>query len=401
MTGAAPQSIDDLLQDNAADAHKRERQAILDMLYRNHRSAAVVMMLNSTVTAYLLGVLEGATEVLWWWGVGIALGVTRFSLSSVYLRCREHLHSTRWTQIAAANSLSFGLHIGYLSLCCFGQAEPAGQIAVSVLTAGTIAGATIAGATYLPCFVAFTTPAASAIAIAFATQLGPSGPGLVVFTAVYVAMMFLSTKRINQLIRKNVRLSVALYRQARRDPLVDVANRLEFHRQTDEAAATARKGGEDAAIIFIDLDHFKTLNDTYGHATGDQALLAMAEGLTGALRPGDLVARLGGDEFVVFLFPASRNKALTAANKALTAVRGICLERDDGDPLSITASIGVAYSRGGFRSTEDLLSRADAAVYLAKERGRDRVEALPLNGPDDDAPAGDASSPIVGSGAPA
>jgi diguanylate cyclase (GGDEF)-like protein/PAS domain S-box-containing protein len=160
---------------------------------------------------------------------------------------------------------------------------------------------------------------------------------------------------------------------ARFDGLTGLPNRNMFLGELEHTVARARRRGEAFAVCFIDLDRFKTINDTLGHAAGDQLLQAMAGRLRGALRESDLVARLGGDEFVVVAEgPNGAAELARMANKLLHTI-GAPLVLAGRDCL-VTGSIGIARFPGDGADALTLLRHADAAMYLAKERGKNNVQ---------------------------
>ena len=164
-------------------------------------------------------------------------------------------------------------------------------------------------------------------------------------------------------------LRVVLEKQARMDALTGLANRRSFDEEMARAAAWASHNGERLALLTVDVDHFKRINDTWGHAAGDRALQAVAGALRSvASRADDLVARLGGDEFVVVL-RCDRPRALWAAEAVRTAVAAIDVLA--GGPPSV--SVGVAVMPDDGSTVEALLAASDAALYEAKSRGRGRV----------------------------
>lgn len=158
-----------------------------------------------------------------------------------------------------------------------------------------------------------------------------------------------------------------LYRQAHYDPLTALPNRLLLR----ECLAQALANGSQGALLYIDLDHFKRVNDGFGHATGDQLLALVAQRLRAAVKEGDLVARLGGDEFAVVL----RNVAGPAAAGAVAARIAESLQLPvsaGGGDHQISASIGVTLFPGDGASLDDLVRNADDAMYRAKDLGRGR-----------------------------
>lgn len=163
-----------------------------------------------------------------------------------------------------------------------------------------------------------------------------------------------------------------LRHDASHDKLTGLPNRAFFMHRTAEAL---RKSGsqQSCALLFLDFDRFKLINDSLGHLTGDQFLRSAAKRLAGALRPGDIVARLGGDEFGILL-PGI--KSLSAATQVADRVQRRLLEpfEVDGRRLFVTASLGIALGDESYTSPEDLLRDADMAMYQAKEGGRARQE---------------------------
>ncbi len=164
-----------------------------------------------------------------------------------------------------------------------------------------------------------------------------------------------------------------LHRLAFYDPLTGLANRQLFKDRLAHAVRRSRRTGEPAALMFIDLDGFKRINDTLGHDAGDQLLVHVARWLTGCVREEDSVARLGGDEFVVLLSSISGPQA--AAKVAETILRRICqrvhIQEHD---IGVTGSIGVAMIPHDSEEPGILMKYADLAMYRAKDRGRNNCQ---------------------------
>jgi diguanylate cyclase (GGDEF)-like protein len=159
---------------------------------------------------------------------------------------------------------------------------------------------------------------------------------------------------------------------AQHDSLTGLVNAGQMIRLLDHALVRAGRRGTVVVVMFIDLDGFKAVNDTWGHATGDLVLQQVAHRVQGKLRAEDRLARLGGDEFVILLEEVStREGALRVAQLALNEIRGIT--EADGHPVSISASIGIASARGregAARGSKALLAEADQAMYAAKQGGK-------------------------------
>jgi len=161
------------------------------------------------------------------------------------------------------------------------------------------------------------------------------------------------------------------------DSLTDLPNRAQLLDRIEQSVEASRRSGQFGALLFLDLDNFKRINDARGHSVGDGLLVRVAQRLTELLRPGDLVARLGGDEFVVLVNELGQNRdgashaAMAVAERVRKVMETPCLI--DGWLYSGTGSIGVTVFPSGESSVDDLLREADTAMYRAKEMGRNRI----------------------------
>jgi len=160
----------------------------------------------------------------------------------------------------------------------------------------------------------------------------------------------------------------ALLERARRDGLTGLLNRESFLADLEQAMAPGGKG----TLLFIDADHFKQVNDRFGHPVGDDALRRLAQAITGAVGEGGLSGRLGGEEFAVYLPRTALTEAQAVAKQVLDAVRRLRIEAPGGEPVNLTVSIGAAGWTGG-TTIERLIAEADAQLYRAKMQGRNRV----------------------------
>ena len=167
------------------------------------------------------------------------------------------------------------------------------------------------------------------------------------------------------------RLEQELHHRAFHDSLTNLANRALFSDRVEHALARAGRGTTNVAVVFVDLDDFKVVNDVRGHPAGDQLLIAVAERLRACLRPEDTAARFGGDEFVILLESVAAAAAATrVADRVLQAFRTPF--SFPGFEISARASVGVAVA-GAAASAEELVLEADAAMYVAKKRGKGQV----------------------------
>ncbi len=171
------------------------------------------------------------------------------------------------------------------------------------------------------------------------------------------------------------RVEKRLAHQALHDPLSGLPNRTLALDRLTQALARSRRSGSTVAVLFIDIDHFKVVNDSLGHQVGDRLLVEVAKRLQGVLRATDTVARFGGDEYVMICdeLPNERD-AIRMTERVLAALRRPV--ELDGEEQVVTTSIGVAIASGLDEDAESLIREADAAMYRAKELGRDRYEVF-------------------------
>jgi diguanylate cyclase (GGDEF)-like protein len=166
---------------------------------------------------------------------------------------------------------------------------------------------------------------------------------------------------------------------ATHDPLTGLPNRLLLSDRLTVGLAQAQRSGTSLAVMMLDLDRFKTVNDTFGHSVGDELLRAAGERLIGIVRKSDTVARMGGDEFVVLLLQIDKMEdAIRVSQKILGAFRKPFVL--DAYQIRITTSIGIAIYPEDGEDVETLFKNADTAMYWAKEQGRDNYELYWYNG---------------------
>jgi diguanylate cyclase (GGDEF)-like protein/PAS domain S-box-containing protein len=173
-------------------------------------------------------------------------------------------------------------------------------------------------------------------------------------------------------ISENKKTEDELLRLAATDPLTGAFNRREFTSLADQESQRANRYNRPLAIMMLDLDHFKKLNDTYGHAAGDKALQRFTTLCCNALRTVDVFGRWGGEEFVTLLPETDAEGAVIIAERLRKIVSQNMLVYNN-QKISFTTSIGIAQYRSGELTVEGPLSRADSAVYDAKKAGRNRI----------------------------
>ncbi len=202
----------------------------------------------------------------------------------------------------------------------------------------------------------------------------PDTAGLVMQVTVAAAVLDMMTLVVFLLRRRVQRLLVHTVALSSTDPLTGLANRRSLVEQAPRIWKQARRDGERVAALVLDLDHFKRLNDAFGHAAGDDVLRCVSAALSATVRPADVLARTGGEELVVLGLVADHSEARHLAERLRSAVAASGAEQH----RRVTVSIGVALTRPGYGEDPAdalwrLIDRADAAMYQAKQGGRDQV----------------------------
>jgi diguanylate cyclase (GGDEF)-like protein len=174
-----------------------------------------------------------------------------------------------------------------------------------------------------------------------------------------------------------------LAQQAFHDSLTDLPNRVLFADRLDHALARLGRTDQSVAVLLLDLDGFKEINDNFGHEAGDQLLIAVSQRLRGCLRPADTVARLGGDEFTVLVEEITELREATRVAERIEAALNTPFLLE-GNEVRVTTSVGIAFNRAEDAEPDELLRNADAAMYRAKRSGKARFEVFEMG----DSPAG-------------
>jgi len=197
-----------------------------------------------------------------------------------------------------------------------------------------------------------------------------------VLLAVLVGAGILASHRIVRGISRQLawqqKLQQQVYREAREDPLTGLYNRKFFNEQFDRYMKLAQREKRHCALLYLDLDRFKPVNDVYGHTVGDKVLKEAAKILTAQLRSTDLIARIGGDEFVILLVhPCDRDGVAISGERIIQALAQPI--RIDGVEIKVGASIGAALFPEDGDTVDALLKKADNALYAAKQSGRGKL----------------------------
>lgn len=189
------------------------------------------------------------------------------------------------------------------------------------------------------------------------------------------AIVAFSLYEFDRLIRRLFLAQRQVREQAMKDPLTRLGNRRFFMERAQAALARRQRSGRSLAVLMLDVDHFKAINDRHGHQAGDDVLSALGAVLANSMRGGDVCGRLGGEEFAVLLQDEDRAGGAVAAERLRAAVEQLHVGSPEREWIRFSASVGVAACPEDGETLDALLKRADARLYQAKEGGRNRVVA--------------------------
>jgi diguanylate cyclase (GGDEF)-like protein len=275
--------------------------------------------------------------------------------------------STHTISRAIRNSLLLGIMWATLPLIFFTDASPGGQVIIACLCAGMLGGSAFALASIPAAAIAFTAP----IVVASAITIGRSGDVAYALVAVlmvsYVSVLWRGIYVYASQIVQRVGEQVKAEREVRRDELTNLPNRLAFFEELESAFLRLTRSHEQFAVLYLDLNDFKIVNDRCGHAAGDKLLVEVGSCLRESVRQVDLVARLGGDEFAIVVADVVDAAIVTALAARIVS----SLDRPfliDGRQIYTGACVGIALAPADGDNPEFLLKNADEALYDAKHR---------------------------------
>lgn len=205
----------------------------------------------------------------------------------------------------------------------------------------------------------------------------PNAVATLLCSVIYLGLFFhfYADRSISYFLRMR-ESNTQLYELAMHDQLTGVLNARAYYQVCDKMILLAQRSGAAYSVLFVDLDHFKSVNDTYGHAAGDLVLQTAARCVADNLRKSDSLGRIGGEEFSVFLPNTGMEPAVQIAEKIRRAIEALAIQIAPDVRLKISASIGVACRLGNAQTLKDIQQQADSAMYEAKRGGRNRVSCF-------------------------
>ncbi|MCW5694119.1 MAG: GGDEF domain-containing protein [Pseudolabrys sp.] len=327
-------------------------------------------VINTTLVSAAVAWRMQTAAFITWFVFEVTVCLARLAVLIIARRAAAAGRNTP-TDIHVVLSLLWSCGVGYgafVSLIC-------GDWVIATVVC--LSGAAMVGGI---CFRNFGAPRLAAAMIL--TSIGPCFAGAalshepllyIVFlqAPMYFVAMTAAAFKLNKMLVATMRAERENEHRARHDPLTGLTNRRGLINAVEEKLTAARPGDEAVALLFLDLDGFKKVNDTYGHAAGDQLLRMAAERLLRVLRTNDVAARIGGDEFVVLADNLNEERALALGEKLIGAI-ACSYDFGNGTAANIGVSVGIAMAPDHGMDFADLLAVADAALYEAKTAGKSR-----------------------------
>ncbi len=354
------------------------------IIFASTPTSLFTILLSSLILAGVLWEVIDHTTIMIWFSLTNLLSIARIYLYQQFKKLPpDSLISDIWYHRAISTSIASGITWGAGGLLLFAEHSMVHQVFLAFMIGGMCAGAITTLSAITIAVRGFVTVALIPLILKFNLVESAISLEMTIMSILFMIMILVSAQRLNQTIQESLEgrrqrelAERKIRRQAHFDELTDLPNRRLFLSNLRQEMAKAERHRRFGAVFFIDLDRFKSVNDSLGHAVGDELLVEVAHTIASRLRKEDSIARLGGDEFVVLLpevgedQEAAGSHASTIADeiRKLFATPFIIQNHD----IHLTISIGIALFPTEV-SAEDLLKYADVAMYRAKRDGRDSV----------------------------
>ncbi|PLW84000.1 signaling protein [Kineobactrum sediminis] len=345
----------------------------------------------STVNGVILGAILlpalNGFRVASWFGCLLLMVAARWWDMRAYQRVPEKRSATSWERRAALGAVAAGMVWGSAGVVLFAPGDPVSQVILAFALAGVTASAISVLSSIRYAVNSFMVLSLVPLMLCFMVEGGRLGWLMVSMILLFLIAMHVSARRLNETITESLRARYDFQEaegwashQARFDDLTQLPNRRYLRECIDRNLARAQRHGIGGALLFLDLDNFKTINDSLGHPVGDHVLQQVAGRLRGRLRAEDIAARLGGDEFVVLLSDLSVNGALadTSARRFAEDLKRVLTDlpyETQEQALFMSASIGITVFPQNGVDIDDLMRQADTAMYDAKASGRNAISS--------------------------
>jgi diguanylate cyclase len=376
--------------DLAIDEQVRAEQ--VEVIYRQAPPATVISIVVATMVVLSIWDVSDHRRLLVWLALVAVQGLMRIALVVAHRRAKGG-DFRRWERLFVTGLIAIGITYGAGVPLIAPEGEVAHHAVLYFYLMGMAGGAVATYSAHTVAVIGSITGLMLPSTVWLALQPALSLKLMAVGGVLYSLAAFRATQMLAFFLRQSFQLThelsqarIAAERLARVDELTGLSNRRAFRELAEQNLAQARRYAQPTAVVMLDVDHFKQINDRFGHAAGDLALKAVAETICRCLRQSDVAGRWGGEEFSVLLPQTAAADALSLAERLREAVTSSPVVFE-GQRIDLTASFGVAAARRDAPALDELVRQADEALYEAKQSGRNRValsraaQAAPLDEP--------------------
>lgn len=357
------------------------------LLYAGLPTAIIINALLALILASVQSAAITPNRLFGWLAMIGTILLVRTALAVAWRRSGSNAANCdpSWIRHFRISVITTGMVLGIGAVLLFPSENVTYQVSLSFVLAGMSAGAITLLAVDRLSMLGFLVPTLVPLIARFGVEGGALSPAMGAMVALFLFFTALNATRIGRSLYENLRLRIKAEEHAFYDTLTQLPNRRLLNDRLGQTMAASKRSGRYGALIFLDLDNFKMLNDTHGHNAGDLLLIEVARRITCCMREADTVARFGGDEFVVMIGELDVDKAASIAKAGIVAEKiRIALDKpyvlkgqqDSGAQTvehQCTSSIGVVLFINHEISAEEILKRADMAMYQAKEGGRNQI----------------------------
>lgn len=345
-------------------------ERVVSILYNNGIAAIAGSVINITIISSVLSNIYPTSKILIWFLAGAILNLIRYFLHKIYFQNNLRFTIHVWLLISRTFTSLSGFLYGLLPILFFSSDNQLYQMLVILLPAGMAAAAVGTHAIDLLTYRLFIFLAITPLVIVLFFEQTEAHLVTAAMLCLLMLIMLRAAVQYRNAMIENIELTHSLHYRATHDGLVGLLNRDEFKNIFSSTITAMNTHDKTTSIIFIDLDNFKILNDTFGHQVGDDALIKIGEIIRSTLRPSDTAARFGGDEFMLLIQSKTVEQAKIIAQKIIDEIAIFQLQFEHSPELG--ASIGIGYSSDK-QDYNDLLRAADQACYQAKANGKGSI----------------------------
>jgi diguanylate cyclase (GGDEF)-like protein len=361
------------------------RSELICIVYKSVPLSLLAILVNSLVLSIVQWNVVSQTAIISWFCITNGLSVLRFIIYQRFNKLEPDQDiSDFWFYLTLLTSLASGFTWGAVAVWLFPADDIAHQVFAAFVLAGMCAGAVTTLSPLLSLVSAFILATMMPVVISFLMMETGINYAMATMAILFTIMLLSTSVRFNQTIRESLFIRHArriaeekIQYQAQYDPLTNLPNRRLLTDRLKQEIARSIRHNHIGAVLFLDLDHFKTINDSLGHTIGDELLRQVAQRIGTRVRDEDTAARLGGDEFIILISEVSDDpdEAMDSILNLAEEFLSLFAEPFDinGHDIHLTVSIGIALFPLTEADPDQLLQKSDVAMYEAKKAGRNRI----------------------------